>query len=111
MMEQSDFISKMSDFYDYLRTYQDGSDGEGEDHTELPFQKIHKKCKYYDIDDIPMCVKPSPGYKYTAIHLNIHSLPSKYCQLRTMLADFEDKGILIDFIMLCETFLFDLNQD
>ena len=28
-----------------------------------------------------------------------------------MLADFEDKGILIDFIMLCETFVFDLNQD
>ena len=75
----------------------DGSDGEGEDHTELPFQKIHDQCKYmyYDINDIAVCAKPSPGYKYTAIHLNIHSLPSKYGQL-TMLADFEDNGIFID---------------
>ena len=69
------------DFYDYLRTYQGGSDGEGEEHTELPFQKIHDQCKYYDIDDITVCAKPCPGYKYTAIHLNIHSLPSKYGQL------------------------------
>ena len=73
------------------------SDGEGEDHTELPFQKIHDQCKYmyYDINDIAVCAKPSPGYEYTAIHLNIHSLPSKYGQL-TMLADFEDNGIFID---------------
>ena len=28
-----------------------------------------------------------------------------------MLADLENKGILIDFIMLYETFLIDLNQD
>ena len=35
---------------------------------------MYEKCKYYDIDGIQVCVKPSPGYTYAAIHLNIHSL-------------------------------------
>ena len=61
-------------------------------------------CTYYDIYDSHKIGNNNLGYKYTAIHLNIHSLPSKYDQLRNMLSELKDKNIAITFIMLCETF-------
>ncbi len=48
-------------------------------------------------------------YKYSAIHINIRSLPAKHDQLKTLVADFIDHGLSIDFIMICETFLKDMN--
>ena len=56
-------------------------------------------------------IKSNLGYQYTAIHLNIHSLPSKHVQLRSMLANLHDVYIIIDFIMLNKTFLSDVNQN
>ena len=55
--------------------------------------------------------KANQSYKYTAIHLNIHSLPGKYDQLHTMLINLSDAGLKIDFIMLCETFLTNTNMN
>ena len=45
--------------------------------------------------------------KYCALHINIHSLPSKFDQLKHMIARLKDAGITVHFIMLCETFLLD----
>ena len=47
--------------------------------------------------------------KYVTLHLNIRSLPGKYENLRDMIADLQEKQILIHFILLCETFLTDVN--
>jgi len=54
-------------------------------------------------------VKPDKGYKYSIMHLNIRSLPGKHEQLRALVADVRDAGHHIDFILICETFLTDLN--
>jgi ubiquinone biosynthesis protein Coq4 len=39
--------------------------------------KLNIECMYYNIDDMHKLTKECAGYMYTAIHLNIHSLPSK----------------------------------
>lgn len=47
--------------------------------------------------------------KYCVLHINIHSLPSKFDQLVNLLALLKSKGIIIHFILLCETFLKEVN--
>ena len=56
-------------------------------------------------------VERNHNYKYTAIHINIRSLPGKLDQLQTMISELNDIGIDIDFIMICETFLNDANKN
>ena len=50
------------------------------------------------------------NYSYTALHLNIHSLPSKIDNLKLMILDLQEKHIVLDFILLCETFLNENNS-
>ena len=87
-----------------------GDDGDPDDEVS-PLLRLNLDCLYYNIDDMVKFTQLGNNYKYTSIHLNIHSLPSKYDQLRTMIANLEDIGIIIHFIMLCETFLMDSNKD
>ncbi len=47
--------------------------------------------------------------EYCALHINIHSLPSKFDQLKEMLCSLKDQGVIVHFILLCETFLTDAN--
>lgn len=63
---------------------------------------------YYDIEDIfnDSRIKDQE-YKYYALHLNIQSLPAKFDRLNHIIGGFKDKGITLDFILLCETFLKD----
>ncbi len=93
------------DFNEFLRTY--NSNGEDDDDAENGLLNLNLNCDYYDVDDLKQIVTTTRGnrYRYLAIHLNIHSLASKYDQLRTLLSDLHDSGIHINFILLCETFL------
>ena len=43
--------------------------------------------------------------------MNIHSLPSKYDQLRCLISNLKDVGVVLHCIMLCETFLTDVNSN
>jgi hypothetical protein len=72
-------------------------------------KNLISKCKYYDFDELNLI--NSKDFRYTSIHINIHSLPSKYDQLLTLLANMKDAKLNINFIMLCETFLTNLNYD
>ncbi len=56
-------------------------------------------------------VEPNLCHKYTAIHINVRSLPGKHDQLQTMISELHDGGLNIDFIMICETFLNDTNMN
>ncbi len=69
------------------------------------FNILDVDSPYCVVDDISLT-----NYKYCALHLNIHSLPSKFDELKNLLANLEDKKIHIDFILLCETFLVDANS-
>ena len=57
---------------------------------------------------LPISITQNISFLYRALHLNIHSLPSKYDQLDNLLSRI---GINLDFIMLCETFLNNINYD
>ena len=85
-------------------------DGDPDDEVS-PLLRLNLDCLYYNIDDMVKFTQLGNNYKYTSIHLNIHSLSSKYNQLRTMIANLKDIGMIIHFIMLCETFLMDSNKD
>ena len=102
-----------SNFENFLIRYIGNDDNSNDNENNLLDESLSKlitKCKYYDLDDMS---KLSTGQKfnYTALHINIHSLPSKHDELLTLLSNLLDKGIEINFIMLCETFLNDANKD
>ena len=54
---------------------------------------------------------PNNKYTYTAIHLNMRSPPSKHDQLQTIISNLRDMDLTIDFIMVCETYLTNINKD
>ena len=68
---------------------------------------------YCDIDHIQSSdlLQTFSKSKYCALHINIHSLPSKYTQLRNMLSRLRDQQIDVQFVLLCETFLTPANAD
>lgn len=89
-----------------------GDNDDDDDNNDLNNEtvtNIINNCKYYDIDELKI-LKSNYKHKYTAIHINIHSLPSKYDELISLIAEINTIGIEINFIMLCETFLTDTNQ-
>ena len=61
---------------------------------------------YNDIDGINI-----QNYKYSSMHINIYSLPSKFDQLKEIIVKLKLNNTQIDFILLCETFLNDENAD
>ena len=71
-----------------------------------------KPCAYEELENIhhkhniPTQIKPI----HATMHLNIHSLPSKYEQLQLIIRRLNETRIELDYILLCETFLNDNNQ-
>jgi hypothetical protein len=68
--------------------------------------------KYYEIDEMKQinCHTTSDGFKYKILHLNIQGLMSSLENLKHFLNKLESNDIHIDFILLCETFLNEPNQ-
>ena len=64
---------------------------------------------YLRLDNIGGSLETYRGSKYNVLHLNIHSLPSKYTELCNMLTTLKNNEILVHFVLLCETFLNSLN--
>lgn len=66
---------------------------------------------YSDMDSIAKHINDrETKYTCTALHLNIHSLPAKIDNLKLMISEFQEQNIIIDFILLCETFLTEYNS-
>ena len=65
-------------------------------------------CDTDNINEVPHFFNSS---KYCALHLNIHSLPSKFDELQLLINDLKNNGICLHFILLCETFLNTNNAD
>ena len=47
------------------------------------------------------------NYSLKLLHINIQSLPAKIDQLKFLLEKLSDKGVVLDVILICETFLSD----
>jgi hypothetical protein len=93
------------EFDEYLISYVKDDDDDDDDNYNDSLMKLHRNCEYYDIDEMARFVVSRRGYHYIAIHVNIQSLPSKYDQLRSLVSNMRDIGMLIHLIMLCEAFL------
>lgn len=109
-----------TNFENYLRKYVEGDNiddpndhNDGGDGSILSesLSRVINNCKYYDIDDILDIIPKGNIFKYSSIHINIHSLPSKHDQLISLLSKLHDIDLKINFVMLCETFLNDVNFD
>jgi hypothetical protein len=64
---------------------------------------------YINTDAIKEALHNHNASKYSCLHLNIQSLPSKFDRLKELLKELNNANINIDFILLCETFLNDSN--
>ena len=78
-------------------------DGEDDD-KEHPLQMYHVDSKYLNTEDLTDNNLLDNKPKFSAMHINIHSLPAKSDQLRTLVSML-DQNIRPNFILLCETWL------
>ena len=65
-------------------------------------------CNYYLPHDIGNLIDST--CKLKIMHLNIHSLPNKIGELKHLLHELEKSKVEIDIIMLCETYINDVNK-
>ena len=70
---------------------------------------INIDCEYYNLENMSNLAKDTNTCQYMAIHLNIRGLAGKFDQLTTMISNINAAGLKISFILLCETFLNDIN--
>ena len=70
-----------------------------------PIDSYEIDSKYYEIDEIKDIPSINSQYKYRVLHINIQGLMSSFENLKILLKRFENENILIDIVLLCETFL------
>lgn len=65
-------------------------------------------CKYIDIGtcgaELSNC---SESHQYCVLHINIHSIPAKFDQLKGLIINLNSNNVTVHMILLCETFLSD----
>lgn len=66
---------------------------------------------YYNDNEILNFMQCTTKNNYKVMHLNIQSLPSKFCSLQELVDNFETNNVKLDFILLCETFLHSGNSN
>ncbi len=71
----------------------------------VKYSEIQFDSKYYDLENLNKSKIGNNNLEYKGIHINIHSLPSKFEQLKEPITNIGDLGIQLDFNLLCETFL------
>ncbi len=73
------------------------------------FDRISEESNYF----LPENIKELnyENAKLKVLHLNIHSIPDKIDRLKFLLKKLEDQGIVIDVLLLCETFITDQNKE
>ena len=67
-------------------------------------------CKYVDPCDITVDSLNINNVKYKVLHFNIRGLASHFDEFKLMIEDCRTRGIIFDFILLCETFLNEHNE-
>ena len=64
---------------------------------------------YYNTENIHKLTNQNNNHQFSCLHLNIHSLPSEFDYLNSLLETIKAKNTKVDFICLWETFLSDQN--
>ena len=78
-------------------------------HNNTNIPEINSKS--YEVDELKHLIRPNENMEYTAIHINIHSIPAKFDKLKILLSSLQHINIDIQFILMCITFLSDNNCD
>lgn len=55
-------------------------------------------------------IDPGDHHELCIMHLNVCGLSGKLDELKEMIVNFPNDGIMLDIIIMCETFLTDLNE-
>ncbi len=68
--------------------------------------------EYYDLDQFKLVYdeRNMNSNEYGCTHMNIRSLPDKFDKLKLLLANLSEDGMAFDFILICETFLTNVNN-
>ena len=72
---------------------------------------IHTTCELLDQDDPLEYVNFTQNSNLNIMHLNIHSLAAKKPLLTDLLHWLDNADVTIHVIMLCETYISELNKD
>ncbi len=71
-----------SKFENYLGKFMNnGDEDDNNDQLTNTLNDLISNCTYHDMDNLPTHMIHNKSYQYTAIHINIHSLPSKHFQI------------------------------
>ncbi len=74
------------------------------------YSDIQFDSKYYNLECIKMSQLDKSVFEYKGLYLNIHSLPSKFEQLRELMDDLAaELRIHLNFLLLCEPFSSEYN--
>ena len=65
-------------------------------------------CQYVEPSNLKL--QNDSNSNLNILYANIHSVPSKLNDLKTLLENFQNNNITIDIILLCETFINDINK-
>ena len=77
-----------------------------------PLTTLSLNSRYYEIDELIRTYQENNTYGKTSIniiHINIQSLSAKLENLKNLVGTLQENGILLNFILICETFLHDGN--
>ena len=66
--------------------------------------------EYHDLNSIDTGAITRYKFQHNALHINIHSLPAKFEKLQELIVSFNEAGIKLDYILICETFLRENNS-
>ncbi len=86
--------------------------GNDNDQDENFLTNILADSKYYDVEEMITFVKSlhTENQQFKILHLNIQSLSAKFEKLKLLLSHLEEQDIVLDVVLLCETFLHEGNM-
>ena len=72
---------------------------------------VNNNCNYISPNDVKLDRLSIGSSQLSILHLNIHSVPSKLDDLKSLLSKLKANNLTIDVILLCETFITENNKE
>ena len=79
------------------------------DLIDASLNPLCNECNYLDPDE--SCNLQVSNSHLVSLHLNIHSIPDKLDLLKNLICTLKANNIVVDVLLICETFITDLNKN
>ncbi len=96
--ESTNGLNVLEDYFDELNSA-----------DTLNYPNVSFNSQYYELDNIRES-RLTEHFQYKALHWNIRSIPNKIEDIKVFLLELSGAGIILAFLMLCETFISDENH-